>query len=643
MLCTAVSTQTTMEGVTGKLPQPYLELTTGGAIAETTGTNEIAPNADAPFVTKCANGKCTVQFISTEKAVERMMAFTEDLFSQYKNGSVITQEGLEKFMLKIGFWKKSEDPHAGHDHASDKEGHEGHNHELSWLDLLGFDMDEEDEAYIIMSAECLKSVEDVFEEFSYGENNTLTIADFWLLFPRLLFNLNAPECQPQPKPDYPTEPKKENRAQVWGIAIASVAAITLLSIIGILIIPLMKHSVYFNRLLSFLVALAVGTLVGDGLLHLLPHAMGDGDHSGHDHSNADVVAKEQQKVFKSLVAVFGIYIFFVFESVMALWRKQKQGKQSEKNPIASPSDLTVVSPVKSSDVYFPCSQDVKESLLSSKDEKAFVPSAPEDDPDIHGSQDSGCSSSGACNHNHRVISSWKENQNGGTKTPPFPVKLNLEDKKNSDVESVTDEKPVIPSIKIESPHHGHHGHHGHSHHNPEIANASGIKDMAWMIVMGDGLHNFSDGLAIGAAFSSSIASGLSTSLAIFCHELPHELGDFAVLLNAGMSIKQALLYNAMSACFAFVGVIIGMTIGESVRLWILAMTAGGFLYVAMVNMLPQMLESILQKDGLLRFAYQNVGFLLGVSFMLMIALYEGEFHAVFAGMSGSDPHAGHGH
>lgn len=58
---------------------------------------------------------------------------------------------------------------------------------------------------------------------------------------------------------------------VWGIAIAAVAIISLLSIIGIMIVPLMKHSVHFNRLLSFLIALAVGTLVGDALLHLLPH------------------------------------------------------------------------------------------------------------------------------------------------------------------------------------------------------------------------------------------------------------------------------------------------------------------------------------------------------------------------------------
>ena len=61
----------------------------------------------------------------------------------------------------------------------------------------------------------------------------------------------------------------------------------------------------------------------------------------------------------------------------------------------------------------------------------------------------------------------------------------------------------------------------------------------------------------GAAFTGSISAGLSTSLAIFFHELPHEFGDFAILIDAGMTIKKALIYNGMSACIAFVGAIIG--------------------------------------------------------------------------------------
>ena len=67
-----------------------------------------------------------------------------------------------------------------------------------------------------------------------------------------------------------------------------------------------------------------------------------------------------------------------------------------------------------------------------------------------------------------------------------------------------------------------HGHgHGHSH-GPV---PTSISSVAWMVIMGDGLHNFTDGLAIGAAFADGVTSGLSTAVAVFCHELPHELGE----------------------------------------------------------------------------------------------------------------------
>ena len=66
---------------------------------------------------------------------------------------------------------------------------------------------------------------------------------------------------------------------------------------------------------------------------------------------------------------------------------------------------------------------------------------------------------------------------------------------------------------------------------------------AWMVLLGDGIHSLADGLAIGAAFSESMTSGLSTALAVLCHELPHVVGDFAMLLRAGMSSKQAIVYK----------------------------------------------------------------------------------------------------
>ena len=62
-----------------------------------------------------------------------------------------------------------------------------------------------------------------------------------------------------------------------------------------------------------------------------------------------------------------------------------------------------------------------------------------------------------------------------------------------------------------------------------------------MVIVGDAVHNFADGIAVGAAFSMSLAAGFSTSIAVLCHELPHEVGDFALLLHSGMSVKVTTL------------------------------------------------------------------------------------------------------
>ena len=70
-----------------------------------------------------------------------------------------------------------------------------------------------------------------------------------------------------------------------------------------------------------------------------------------------------------------------------------------------------------------------------------------------------------------------------------------------------------------------HDHHHHHHHSHTINKNTSIATVAWMVIVGDGFHNFSDGLAVGAAFSFSLTSGLTTAIAVFCHELPHELGE----------------------------------------------------------------------------------------------------------------------
>ena len=125
-----------------------------------------------------------------------------------------------------------------------------------------------------------------------------------------------------------------------------------------------------------------------------------------------------------------------------------------------------------------------------------------------------------------------------------------------------------------------------------------VKTIAWLLTLGDGMHNFLgelychsimetlygylDGLAIGTAFMQSIDRGIIISVAIACEEFPHELGDFAVLLRSGMTTRQAVFFNFLSAFFCYLGLILGTCIGqepEAARV-IIAITAGVFLYIS---------------------------------------------------------------
>ncbi|XP_035766608.1 metal cation symporter ZIP14 [Neolamprologus brichardi] len=160
---------------------------------------------------------------------------------------------------------------------------------------------------------------------------------------------------------------------------------------------------------------------------------------------------------------------------------------------------------------------------------------------------------------------------------------------------------------------------------------SDIGTLAWMITLSDGLHNFIDGLAIGASFTASVFQGISTSVAILCEEFPHELGDFVILLNAGMSIQQALFFNFLSACCCYLGMGFGILAGNSFSPnWIFALAGGMFLYIALADMFPEMNEVSREEEDaggssfLLTFGIQNAGLLTGFSIMLLLTTYSGQ-------------------
>ncbi|KAM5255558.1 metal cation symporter ZIP8 [Ctenodactylus gundi] len=159
---------------------------------------------------------------------------------------------------------------------------------------------------------------------------------------------------------------------------------------------------------------------------------------------------------------------------------------------------------------------------------------------------------------------------------------------------------------------------------------SQIGTIAWMITLCDALHNFIDGLAIGASCTLSLLQGLSTSIAILCEEFPHELGDFVILLNAGMSTRQALLFNFLSACSCYVGLAFGIVLGNNFAPNIIFALAGGmFLYISLADMFPEMNDMLREKvtgrkTDFTFFMIQNAGMLTGFTAILLITLYAGD-------------------
>lgn len=178
----------------------------------------------------------------------------------------------------------------------------------------------------------------------------------------------------------------------------------------------------------------------------------------------------------------------------------------------------------------------------------------------------------------------------------------------------------------ENRHHGHSHTHGHVHSAPKT-----MSSVAWMVVMGDGLHNFTDGMAIGAAFASGIAGGFSTTVAVFCHELPHELGDFAMLLKAGMTMRQALFYNLLSSVLCLFGNAFGVWLGntEYASSWVFAVAAGMFLYIALVDMIPELSSGHEDEGTLVQIFLHLTGLTLGFAIMTLIALYEHDLKHIF--------------
>jgi len=151
-----------------------------------------------------------------------------------------------------------------------------------------------------------------------------------------------------------------------------------------------------------------------------------------------------------------------------------------------------------------------------------------------------------------------------------------------------------------------------------------IKVAGYLNLSADFSHNFTDGLAIGSSYLAGNAIGIVTTITILLHEVPHEIGDFAILLQSGVSRKSAMLLQLTTAIGALAGTALSLLMQENSGLaattWILPFTAGGFIYIALVSVIPELLDE--EKPSFLQTIGQVIAMLFGIYMMVLIAEYE---------------------
>jgi zinc and cadmium transporter len=161
----------------------------------------------------------------------------------------------------------------------------------------------------------------------------------------------------------------------------------------------------------------------------------------------------------------------------------------------------------------------------------------------------------------------------------------------------------------------------HWHHHGEDKDEPSIHPVGKLVLFSDGVHNFMDGMIIGASFLVSVPVGIATTLAVILHEIPQEIGDFAVLLHSGYTKARALWLNFLSALSAVAGTLVLFVIGsaaETSALWFLPIAAGGFIYIAVADLIPELHKTKKINHSLL----QVIAVIVGVLAMVALKYIE---------------------
>ncbi|MFZ5535530.1 MAG: ZIP family metal transporter [Patescibacteria group bacterium] len=150
------------------------------------------------------------------------------------------------------------------------------------------------------------------------------------------------------------------------------------------------------------------------------------------------------------------------------------------------------------------------------------------------------------------------------------------------------------------------------HHHVEGRHVHEEKPFAYLTLLGDAIHNFVDGAVIAGAYLVSVPLGITTTVAVIAHEIPHELSDFMILLHGGFSRAKALLYNFLSATTAILGAVLVLFLSGQVEVfeqYMLPIAAGNFLYIVASDLIPELLTKRKGIESVVQLALMLLGLL----------------------------------
>lgn len=471
---------------------------------------------------------------------------------------------------------------------------------------------------------CLKSqcinADELAKLYSLPLDSPLNQTTITYVAPGVLYIINQKSTCQENNSNSIKPNARPSPSAVWGYSFLFVTVINLCSVTGILFLPCMKSSVY-KVILMFMVSLAVGTLLSSGVLVLIPEAFGLTHVATASSNNNHGDETSHKYIWTATSVIGGVYMFFIMERIMRLVNTLRENTKEKRHrdKIATrgtmTSSFTRRTPHNASlrlkdpssihlerRDFTDCLCMVDASETRATPERSIMEYSEGASEDVSEEAD-------------------EEIMVAGEGVGRDETQLKKEGKLKCCTELLGQKIQEING----------HDHHGHSHDIPRRDSHQHVAPVAYMVIFGDSLHNFIDGLSIGAAFTDSVLLGISVSVAVMCEELPHELGDFAILLNSGMRVRRALLFNFMSSLMCYAGVVLGIFVGENTtaHTWIFGLAGGMFLYISLVDMIPEMNSAAESKDaqqfGLMKtFLLQNVGFLLGYTIILMMALFGGE-------------------